>query len=62
MSRTKRTFPNKYVKKESLKREDKARIEFAEKLLEEFKDADYIEELKAGVGKVLSKLNEKVGE
>lgn len=62
MSKRKRVFPNKFVKKESLKGKDKARVEFSEKLLEHFKDADYIEELKVGVASVLSELNRKVGE
>ena len=59
MTKGHRKFPNKFVKKETLKGKDKARIEFAERLLEKYKDAEFIDELKVGVADLLSELNGK---
>lgn len=58
-SRRKRTFPNKFVKKETVTRVDKARDELSQLILEKFKDASYIEELKEGITEILSDLDKK---
>lgn len=59
MSRRKRKFPNKFVKKETLTRVEKARNEFAELLLGRLKEAPYINELTNETQALLNEMNGK---